>query len=214
MLHRLSTPGSARSVWSQVSCGAAFVRLRSSAAWRSRQSMPDRPRRSRSAAFPFGVSRTARPEPIRATQPLPRNVSCSFAPANPAMCWRRSVQSRHPRARGPFAGPQFRWAQPECVGQPGQAGRGEGEAAGLVQQPRLGHRVGHRDAEPSGEVVVAGTACVAGPLSRSPPATRAPRPGEARSGPTDPQEGARPKGRRAVRTGDDPGAVRRAGRRR
>lgn len=59
---------------------------------------------------------------------------------------------------GSFAWPYLLWVQPEGVGHPGQAGRGECEAAGLVQEPCASHRVGHGDAESSGEVVVTGAA--------------------------------------------------------
>ena len=112
------------------------------------------PSSSARASRPSGVTRTARPDPIRATQPRVRNRSHSRAPATPARCGRRSVQSRQPRATGRFPPSSAR----PCPASPRQPGLRQRETAGLVQQAARRQRVRHRHPEPPGEMVVAGPA--------------------------------------------------------
>ncbi len=106
-----------------------------------------------SADRPAGVSRTARPEPMRSSQCVSKKRWQIAAPDVPARCGRRSVQSRQRRANGRRA--------PAClldvdaeVGEPGQAIRRDRPALG-VEQAALDHRVGDADSERARQVVVA-----------------------------------------------------------
>ncbi len=52
--------------------------------------------------MPGGVTRNARRGSALLSRPRPSNDAYNCVPAVPAMCMRRSVQSRHPRIRGAF----------------------------------------------------------------------------------------------------------------
>ena len=110
-----------------------------------------------SAMWPRGMIATARLSRIRSIQPRAKQVSASAAPTAPARCGRRSLQSRQGRQKARRRGISAR-SMPRPSTR--KVAPSAGDLAAIVAQHHRapGHqRVGDRDAEPAGEMVVAGT---------------------------------------------------------
>ena len=122
-----------------------------------------RPRRRSGCQEPAGlksVRRTVRPRRRRSAQPFLKKVSAIAAPSAPEMCGRRSLQSRHWRAKwrvparlAPSRSTPSRWqnSSPEVGERPVARPLG-------LEMAVLGQRIGDGHADLAGEMVVAGAA--------------------------------------------------------
>ena len=110
-----------------------------------------------SAMWPRGMIATARLSRIRSIQPRAKQVSASAAPIAPARCGRRSLQSRQGRQKARRA---VNLGEVDAQALHEKGGTVRSDLAAIVAQHHRapGHqRIGDRDAEPAGEMVVAGT---------------------------------------------------------
>ena len=112
------------------------------------------------ARRPESVRRTVRPRRRRSAQPFLKKVSAMAAPSAPEMCGRRSLQSRHWRAKwrvparlAPSRSTPSRWqnSSPDVGERPVARSLG-------FEMAVLGQRIGHRHADLAREMVVAGAA--------------------------------------------------------